>query len=317
MKRLIAIFSVAVFLTLSLSGQDKATDKTKEEKKVVASTNVYNDGKFDYVSFDTKFTLEVSEDGVGVKTIYYSVDGNSNAKEYKEPISVKGEGKHQIFYWVLNNLGETSKILVYEFFIDSTAPKAKIKASKNESKLLDGLLYVATSEEFVIQAIDNLSGLKSIEYSLDDGEFKEYSAPIVADFSYGKHKLSYRASDNVGNISELKELSIFVDNKAPMVDIKIKPEAFVKDDKKYVNEKTLFSVKADDYDIGVETISYSINDETPVTYVMPFNLAKYDEGEYTITVKAIDFAGNEITETLQVILDKSISNVTITPVLLQ
>ena len=319
MKKLILIFSVVIFFTLSLNGQEAAADNANGKEKIVASTKIHNDDKNVYVSPDTKFTLEVAEDGVGAKAIYYSVDGADikSAKEYKVPISVKGEGKHHIYYWVLDNLGVTSKVLVYEFFLDSTGPEAKIKSSKNKSKRLQGLLYVANSEEFVIQATDNLSGVKSIEYSLDDGEFKEYSAPIVADFDYGKHKLSYRAIDNVGNISEVKELSIFVDNKAPIVDIKVKPEVFVKDDKKYVSDRALFSVEAEDHDIGVNNILFSVDSEELAPYAIPFNLVKYEAGPHTITAKVIDFAGNETTETLEVILDKSANDATITPVLFQ
>ncbi len=326
MKKLITIFLVATLFTFSLSAQDATADTKqdattdKSNEAVTTTIEVYNDGQMDYVSAATKFILDATGDEIGVKAIYYSIDGtiNSPVREYKNPISVRGEGVHSIYYWVLDNLDVSSNILEYKFVVDATAPEVQVKDSGKNAKTINGVMHVSAAEEFTIEATDNLSGVKTIEYSIDGEEFKAYSAAIKADFAYGLHKLSYKATDNVGNVSAVKELSFFVDNRGPIVDIKVNPELFVKDEKKYVGARAQFSLNATDYDSGVASLLYAVDGEEMKPYVVSFDLAKHDAGTHKITVKATDFNGNETTETLEVILvDKSNTATTISPVLLQ
>lgn len=60
--------------------------------------------------------------------------------------------------------------------------------------------YIATVT-VTITASDPVSGIKSIEYKLNDGEWTEYTEPLEIT-EVAEHTLGYRATDNADNVAE-------------------------------------------------------------------------------------------------------------------
>jgi hypothetical protein len=68
---------------------------------------------------------------------------------------------------------------------------------------------VVTGNTVTITATDTQSGVKSIEYVLDEGAWTTYSAPVVVG-APGAHTVRYRATDNALNVSAEQTVSFTV-----------------------------------------------------------------------------------------------------------
>src|SRR5699024_9161744 len=80
---------------------------------------------------------------------------------------------------------------------DSTPPEVVAEVSGEQD---DDGAYVG-SAEVVISATDDDSGVESVEYRLDGGEFGAYESPVsVSDV--GDHVVDFRATDAAGNTGE-------------------------------------------------------------------------------------------------------------------
>ncbi len=278
--------------TSSQSSQSQEKQTITEEKEVKAVEGiVYNDGNMDYASGDVKFVIEAKDEGSGVKTVYVLVD-DSDFGIYENPLSFLEEGKHLIGYKVEDNVGNMSKIKFYEFILDKTAPEAMLMSDKKPVKIGD-VLYVGSNYNFGILANDPLSGVKSIEYKVDDGETVVYNGTFAPVMQNGLHKIEYFATDNVGNVSITKTYLYYLDINAPTVEFVVNPEPFEKDGVKYISDKTPILIKAKDGETGISRIVYTIDDEEAKEYLYPIKLSS---GTHTIKAKAYDLLGNESEE---------------------
>jgi hypothetical protein len=292
------------------SSESSASSVVTEEKEVKAVEGItYNDGNMDYASGDVKFVIEARDEGSGVKTIYVMVD-DSDFGIYENPIGFLEEGRHLIGYKVEDNVGNMSKVKFYEFILDKTAPEVMLASDKKPVKIGD-VLYVGKDYNFGIFAHDALSGVKSVQYSIDGGGMKEYEGPFAPVETAGLHKVEYLAIDNVGNSSIKKAYIYYLDINAPTVEFVINPEPFEKDGIKYISDKTPVVIKASDAETGVARIVYSIDDGEEKDYQYPIRLTA---GTHKITAKAIDLLGNESeTISIELTVDASVPEAELVP----
>ncbi len=278
--------------------ETKSTAITEEKEVKAVEGVVYNDGNMDYASGDVKFVIEAKDQGSGVKTIYVLVD-DSDFGVYENPIAFLEEGKHLIGYKVEDNVGNMSKVKFYEFILDKTAPEVNLISDRKPVKIGD-VLYVGSNYNFGIFAHDALSGVKSIEYKIDDEESQIYQGPFAPVQQSGLHKVEYFATDNVGNVSMAKTYIYYLDINAPTIEFVINPAPFEKDGIKYISDKTPIFIKAKDAETGISRIVYTIDGGEEKDYQYPIRLAN---GTRTIKAKAYDLLGNvseEISLTLTV-----------------
>ncbi len=79
----------------------------------------------------------------------------------------------------------------------------------------------------VFTAMDNLSGIKSAECSVNNGNFSVCTSPLaLAGLSAGPQVVRIRANDNAANISSLSTISWTVDFAAPTLTISNQPKQF-------------------------------------------------------------------------------------------
>ncbi|MGC8764723.1 MAG: OmpL47-type beta-barrel domain-containing protein, partial [Brevinematia bacterium] len=292
------------------SSSSSSSEAVTEEKEVTPVEGVvYNDGNMDYASGDVKFVIEAKDEGSGVKVVYVMVD-DAEFGVYENPIGFIEEGKHLIAYKVEDNVGNMSGVKFYEFILDKTAPETILISDRKPVKIGD-ILYVGKNYNFGIFANDALSGVKSIEYSVDDGEKVNYEGPFAPVEQGGLHKIVYSASDNVGNVSMEKAYLYYLDVNAPVVEFIVNPEPFDKDGEKFISDKTPVIIRAKDEETGVSRIVYSIDDGEEKDYQYPIRLSA---GKHTIKAKAYDLLGNESEEvTFEVNVDAAIPEAELIP----
>ncbi|MGA7669916.1 MAG: choice-of-anchor D domain-containing protein [Nitrolancea sp.] len=148
--------------------------------------------------------------------------------------------KDGVYYVMIKHKSDVSAASWVKFTIDHSAPSLDASVSGTTAtsaqppepliasiRDVPGLvpLYASVpqyvgSAQVAIEAFDNLSGVSSIEYQLDQGAWTAYSndtsfRPLLKIDQAGDHTVSIRATDLAGNQSPVKSLDISVVSSAP------------------------------------------------------------------------------------------------------
>jgi hypothetical protein len=248
----------------------------------ISITGAHGDNSW-YVS-PVMITLTATDDISGVDYTMYNLD-SSSWDLYTNPVSVSDDAAHTIQYYSVDNVGNIETVQSTDFKIDQDPPMTTHTFSGDVGRngwYLNG--------NFVVQALDNTSGVNHIFYKLDSGAWIEYTTPGVFDTD-GIHTLEYYAVDNAGNQEPVKGPFTFkLDATPPEITLsKIQVDLFTID----------FYAEASDGASGVEYVEFSVDG------VMQFNdtEAPYEWtwsgfGDYTVTATAYDFAGNSQSQSM-------------------
>ena len=180
---------------------DPGEDTTAPEVAAQVAGEQDEDGA--YVG-SAEVTITATDDDSGVESVEYSLDGGEYVA-YEEPISVAEVGEHTVDFRATDVAGNTAEDSVSFTVVegepdpgeDTTAPEVAAEVAGEQDE--DGA-YVG-SAEVTITATDDDSGVESVEYSLDGGEYVAYEEPIsVAEV--GEHTVDFRATDVAGNTAE-------------------------------------------------------------------------------------------------------------------
>lgn len=252
---------------------------------------LYNDGKMNYATSATKFQLTAADSLSNIDYIEYRID-DSPYMRYKEPFTIEQEGLRRVVYRAVDKAGNRETDNVFVVTIDNTPPQ--VNATLNGPFFVkDGVTYVSTSTRVELHATDKYSGVKKIEYAINDGQFVEGN--VVTFDSPGRQVIRYRAVDNLNNTSpeqQIANFQVMVDNEPPTVVIKTSRPPVEFEGKKYMLRDTIYSVEAYDDGSGVERIFVRIDGEGEFqTYNTPIQFST--EGNHSIEAKAVDRVGNE------------------------
>nr|WP_237331181.1 chitobiase/beta-hexosaminidase C-terminal domain-containing protein [Streptomyces mexicanus] len=259
---------------------------------VSASVSGTKDAAGNYVDTAT-VTLSASDSGSGVDKIEYSLDSGA-FKDYSAPVQVSGVGQHTVAYRASDKAGNTSAVKSVSFTVVAAPPKDTIapETSATVSGTKDAAGNYVSSATVTVTASDAESGVARIEYSLDSGAFKDYSAPVQVS-GVGQHTVAYRATDKAGNTSAVNTVSFTVvaappqDTTAPQVSATVSGTKDAAGN--YVGSATV-TVTASDTESGVATIEYSLDGGPYLPYSAP--VAVNRAGSHTFLYRATDKAGN-------------------------
>jgi hypothetical protein len=271
---------IVIFITIFLLGVLQFA--TSQEMRI------YNDGVIDYVPAAASFVLNAEDMESTLKEIQYSIDG-SPLQVYNGPISLTEEGRHVIVYRALDKAENISSEKIYPVIIDASPPEGYVTIN-GPVHVKDSNYYITGKSSVVIWAEDSLSGVDAIWYSLDDGDFIEYTNPVSIGRD-GQHTASLYAVDNVGNRTEVFSVTGYVDNSPPEVSIKPRKPLVGAGGKMYTNRDNEYSVVSDDAYVGTSIIMVSFDESDFVTYKGAFKVQV--PGLHTIQAKAVDLLGNE------------------------
>jgi len=248
---------------------------------------------------DVDILLSATDDLSGVSKIEYSLN-DFNWYDYLGSILISTEGTTTIYYRAIDNAGNveaTSSIVIQ---IDKTAPDTTIDPIGEMG--FEG--WYTSDVDILLSAMDDLSGVNNIEYSLNDIDWYYYlgSIPISTE---GPTTIYYRAIDNAGNIEATSSIVIQIDKTTPETELIISTCASDESDNIYViNESNFILVAADNYS-GVFQTYYRINGSIWIEFNGAFNLTGF-LGIYIIDYYSIDIAGNieAINSTTVILVDE-------------
>ncbi|HWM04844.1 MAG TPA: hypothetical protein VNP92_21100 [Actinophytocola sp.] len=233
-------------------------------------------------------TVTATDDGSGVELVEYEID-DTGFQPYTAPVTVSAPGDHAVQYRATDaagNLSETGSVpfSIVEGDGDTTPPTVSAEISGEQDA--DGN-YIDSAT--VTLSAEDASGVESIEYQLDGGEWTVYTEPVVVN-TPGEHMLHHRATDVAGNVSEEGMVSFTVveqDTTAPTVSAAVTGEQDA--DGNYLGSAVV-TVTAEDTDSGVDSVEYAVDDGAYAAYTEP--VVVDTAGAHTVRYRATDLAGN-------------------------
>ena len=200
-------------------------------------------------------------------------------------------GRYRYFCAIPGHLSMAGEFVVTEGGgePDTTAPAVSAQVSGTR----DAAGNYVGSATVAVTATDAGSGVRTVEYELDDTGFRPYTGPVPVT-AIGDHAVQFRATDNAGNTSEVGSVSFRVvepepdeDTTPPTVTAQVTGERDAAGN--YVGRATA-TLTATDADSGVATVEYSLDGGAFTAYTAPVVIDAV--GTHMLHYRATDVAGN-------------------------
>jgi hypothetical protein len=229
--------------------------------------------------------------GSGLDALTYILSGGA-AQPFASPLTLT-DGEHEVLiraFDLAGNLSELSQTVK----VDTIPPQLEDNLA---GTLFDG--WYAKTAILSASASDAGSGLAGLDVSLDGGAWTPYESPLT--IGDGLHQAVFRARDVAGNLTVSAPLPFKVDARGPRIDL---PENW------NIWDIAAFAVR--DGESGLAQVEVILSDPQgrwpQVTRTYTPTGSRYDgqigwnrrfadgtlapEGQYRVTVKASDLAGN-------------------------
>jgi hypothetical protein len=284
-------------------------DRVVPESALVIGEPKYQGDEL-YVTDSLQFVLDVQDAGAwasGVDRIEYRIDGDVWT-DYVQPFGFYGleDGEKVIEYRAVDIAGNVEQIKSASVWLDTTAPEMEIVPG--EPHYIGESLFVTTESAFTYSVSDALSGVASIEYRVDSGQWRAYDGPFSVS-GEGGHAIEYRATDNLGNASDVQALAFIVDDSTPETSIAV-GEPQHENMLLFVKGTTEFTLDSMDQYSGVYVIEYRLDEGEWNEYTSAFNVT--GEGGHYVYYRAKDNLGNiEADNSLLVFVDDSFPDVSV------
>ncbi len=232
----------------------------------------------------------------------------STTPKYDNPFFFDTEGVNYIrTRWAVDKKTKEAILpkqeIQWSIYADSKAPNTKLYFTDNDSNDLGNKKIYGKNLKIVLKATDKLSGLKIINYSINNSEYKPFTEEIIIE-KQGEHTLNYFSVDNVGNVEKLVSKKFSIDIESPVSNCTI--QGISSDGKKVFSIATKIYINANDNISGVAKTYYSIDGENKKLYNgKKIPLSNVSNGTHKIDYYSIDKVNNiEETKVLEFYLDK-------------
>jgi len=247
-----------------------------------------------------------SEDKTGIETIYYQIN-NQKEKKFTYPLLGKwfSQGEHQIHYYATDHVGNKEKKKTFSFYVDKTAPTIVDEIIGN-SYIANGKEFSSGRSRLKLTAFDNKAGIKEMYYSINNGEFKKYTNPVVLNNTDGNLSIRTYGIDHVNNRTETSQSTSssgvpYIDMTGPTLTISYNGPDFKSTGKTYINPSTKIVLKGTDSEAGLNRIEYAVNNNTFSAYIEPFSIK--EKGPHEIKIRGFDNVDNSNQKNVKIFVD--------------
>jgi len=260
-------------------------------------------GGVKYISNRTTISIASQDNKAGVKAIYYRIDGGERMTYSSNFKMTDKRGSHSIKYDAIDNVENLSGNKYLNVFMDNVTPETGIIYGKPQFFTRD-TLFINSKTSVKLRYSDYGSGVVRTEYAVDGGSFKSYDPFTLPNNGY--RTVSFKSTDCVNNVEQVKKSNCFVDNDAPVIhhNFSIEPIGDRKGVKIYPNYTRLYLGATDDH-VGTEKILYSMNGGPLTDYSSPYTLdlsevSRFKKNkQYKVRIVSRDKLGNESEKTIE------------------
>jgi hypothetical protein len=259
---------------------------------------IYNDTL--YISPETPINVEAF-DTCGIAHSYYKVtsinkdlilDWTEVLGTFNIPYT-SSYYKYIIFYYSVDNLGNTELPQDTVVGVDCEPPVTTLHIGSPSYPVSDPL-YITSHTPLSFTSTDDISGVDTTYYRIDDNAWNVYSGVEFNVTNEGNHTVEYYSVDKAGNKENVKSKELIVDNTPPLTTLQVGSPSYeppTDSSAVYITSNTLLSLKINDEGCGVDSTYYRINSDIWDVYSgEEFNLA--NEGIHIIEYYSVDNLGN-------------------------
>lgn len=180
--------------------------------------------------------------------------------------------------------------VIYEVYADSKAPVTLLKYNKGKTFRKNSLIFLNSNVEIDLSAIDELSGVDKILYSVDSTDYKDYVSPFILN-DEKEHILKYYSYDNVGNVEKLKVVKLFIDNTKPKSILTTQGDRF----ENTLSGNSFIAINTDKDSTGLAHIFVSMDNQSERRYNSQINTMLLTAGDHVLSYYSEDNVGNKET----------------------
>lgn len=232
------------------------------------------------------FKMSGSDDMSGFSKFLCSIDGQEMSCNQNWVLQAVKEGTHNVIIRGLDQVGNISAPLAYNWTIDRTPPVVKINKQPKP--------MVAESEaEFEFEARDNQSEVKKLECKImGQGGYQDCGSPYrISNLKEGKADFSVRATDEAGNVSDAVEVSWSIDKTPPQIHWMRRPKDQLN------TSPSVVSFKITDAMSGFYKSWCGLKGQLQECQQIQEWSQQLAPGDYEFEIIAMDKVGNQSTET--------------------
>lgn len=195
-----------------------------------------------------------------------------------------GEGLKTVYAIFSNRTSDVSQAYFDTITLVTTPPNTTVSLSGTMGS--NGWYISNVQVEF---QVNSTAPLNETRYRLDNGTWEKYDQPINITTD-GQIFVEFNSTDKAGNVEETKNITVKVDKTPPAITI-VSPEP-----KRYAfKESITVSFQASDPTSGLVNVNATLDDVAVENGSVRSDLPL---GEHTLSVMAVDLAGNNATKTV-------------------
>ena len=179
--------------------------------------------------------------------------------------------------------------LLWEAYKDSYAPVTTVTFSDAVKYVNEeGEIYFGPGLKTSAEALDQISGLEEINFSVDQEPYKTYSQPI----NYSENRLyetRFYSVDKVGNDEEVQTFIFIHDTEAPISEYEVLGDR----SGNILSPRSRVKLSSVDYSSQVRNTSFRIDDNSLNTYNQEISLKNLVDGTHQITFFGTDNVSNK------------------------
>ncbi|MCP5106489.1 MAG: hypothetical protein GY950_24100, partial [bacterium] len=249
------------------------------------------DGDNIYYGEGLVFQLTSRDNLSGVQQVYLSVNGKTFEPLEGPFTGFTGDAKNHLRYYAVDNVGNAEKPREVLFYLDTSPPRTQLRVKgDHKGNILSSRALIS------LPAGDDLSGVKSVRFQIDNQKERTYSENIPVDhLAEGEHRLVYFAEDFVNNIEKARTYTFYCDSSAPGLSVSISGDKYKIQNMLFVSRRSKIKMEAVDDIAGSTEIRYRIGEGEENIYSTPISLPG-PRGIHRITCTMIDNVGNQARE---------------------
>ncbi len=165
--------------------------------------------------------------------------------------------------------------------VDTTAPMT----TGTPSGTMGNNNWYTTAVTVTLAPTDATSGVSSVSYRVDSGAWLTYGAPIIVTLERG-HKVEFQATDNAGNVENVKSISFDIDLLPPISSATLLGS---QGDNGWTTSPVVVTLSATDSASGVASGEYRLDGGAWTPYAGPFSVST--DGSHAVDFRSTDNAG--------------------------